>query len=402
MTARLYLDTARLGRISGSARAMQMEYLELAYRWGASHAFDSFLEQGPDAWPAHIRRRYPALSKWRGVSDLKASILDFTNAEPSDKVLLASRSHWLMRIAARLLMMKAERVLVVDLGWPPFQKILRREAARLRKSIVEVAARESVLQGADPEDVVKQIVDAYKAEDCHAIFLPAVSNDGIRLPVEQIIGRLRQESEVRFAVVDGAQEISHLPKTSPTSQADLYLAGVHKWLRGFHPLGIGIYGRSATAGLIARYLTGLDCCGVLDDPLMKLTRQLELATLDGVTETMNLCPLFSARGALADAQRLQWGVRTHTWQRDSVSLVSDLAQGTGWKTRPIHDDFQTGILMLRTGAKKPKGSALRAAFAKRGVTLTAYSSGEIRLSMPRRPLRDTDYGRIRKALGACA
>src|SRR5262245_61044559 len=100
MATTLYLDTARLGRMSPRAQAANLALTRLAGKVGGSVRFDDLLYQGFHAWNASLQRRYHGLSDWRGLSRLKASLRAPTGALPELPVLLANRTAELMRLAA--------------------------------------------------------------------------------------------------------------------------------------------------------------------------------------------------------------------------------------------------------------------------------------------------------------
>lgn len=379
-----------------------MDYLRLAAESGASVALESLLLAGPDAWPERLRKRYRSLGGWSGVRGLKAALRQLLRVPPTSRVFLASRSHVLMRMAAYLLVQRSRRVLTVDVGWPAYHAILRDVAGRHHKEVVEVPIKELILGGASSAEVVSRVVSDYRFHECRSLFLPAISNEGIRLPVAEILHTLRSQEEIRFAVVDGAQEVTHRPLQIPLHGSDFYITGTHKWLRGYHPLGIGVYARPETAPLIDRYRLHLYETGVMDDPLLSFSEQLEANSLDGISETVNLTPLFSAKGAIDDANRISLGERTFPIQRESYAIVADLAQQAGWSPRQMSQDFQTGILMLRRKSSIGKSLVSRTDFARHQLALTTYDSGEIRVSIPRRPLRPGELNALRTALAACA
>ena len=142
--------------------------------------------------------------------------------------------------------------------------------------------------------------------------------------------------------------------------------------------------------------------GQIDDPLRRFTQQVEHGALDGHSETVNLTPLFSCHGAVA-------GLRACEAERDSglrirvanAGVLANLAARTNW--RPLRPDpaFRSEIVLLRPRqgrTRRVAPDALRGAFQDQGITLTAYEDGIIRLSMPDRPWRGQDLGRIRNAL----
>ena len=72
---------------------------------------------------------------------------------------------------------------------------------------------------------------AFIEHGCDGLFLPAVSNLGIRLPIRELVQAIGRRAELRFVVIDGAQALAHVPLELNRDYGDLLLAGCHKWLR---------------------------------------------------------------------------------------------------------------------------------------------------------------------------
>ncbi|MGH7193204.1 MAG: aminotransferase class V-fold PLP-dependent enzyme, partial [Candidatus Saccharimonadales bacterium] len=272
----LYLDTARLGRMSRRARQAQVDFARLGSEEGGSTFFERFLREGSGAWPASARARYPGLICWQGVGSLKADLRTLAGSRPELPLLIVSRSSQLMRFAARLLFQRCRNVLTTDLGWPPYREILDREAARGGRTVTTLALRELLCRDSAGID---EVIDAAKAKfvgaGCDGLFLTAVSHDGVRLPSEQVVKALEAIREVRSVVIDGAQDFCHASADLNHEYCDLYLAGCHKWLGAFHPMGLGFYGRRRSVGMVETLLGKLLASGELDDPLLRFTTQIE-------------------------------------------------------------------------------------------------------------------------------
>ena len=116
------------------------------------------------------------------------------------------------------------------------------------------------------------------------------------------------------------QDYCHVSADLRNEYCDLYLASCHKWLQGFHPMGLGFYGRRSRS-MIETALGQLLSSGDLDDPLLRLTVQMETATLDGETVAVNLIALFTSQGAAADALERSsplpslWACGAELWPR---------------------------------------------------------------------------------------
>ena len=285
----LYLDTARLGRMSPGAAAAHRDFVTLAGDEGGGIYFDRFLANGfrdcPDSFPT----RYPGLASWHGVGGLKTGLRSLAGSPPKSPVLLAARSTALMRFAARLLCHPCRNVLTTDLDWPPYKAVLTAEAAAAGRTLTEVRLREGVLSGRLTEDeLIDAVCDRFDRAGCDGIYLTAVNNLGVRFPVEKAVRRLEAVHTVRTVVVDGAQEYCHLPSLLESEICDLYLAGSHKWLRGYHPLGMAFYGRKQSRGRVESVLAYGVRSGEIDDPLLRFTARLEAATRGQLSETVNL------------------------------------------------------------------------------------------------------------------
>ncbi|WP_410972008.1 hypothetical protein, partial [Salmonella sp. SAL4445] len=70
----LYLDTARLGRMSPGAASAHRDFVALAGDEGGGLYFDRFLTEGLAACPTPFATRYPGLAGWQGIAGLKANL----------------------------------------------------------------------------------------------------------------------------------------------------------------------------------------------------------------------------------------------------------------------------------------------------------------------------------------
>ena len=129
------------------------------------------------------------------------------------------------------------------------------------------------------DEIVKVFRDRFLPEGCDGVFLPSVSHLGLRLPVERIVRSLESSGQVRFVVIDGAKDFCHVSADLRNEYCDLYLAGSHKWLQDHHAMGLGIYGRRSSRGMIETVLAHLLSAGELDDPLLRFSALLEKGNL---------------------------------------------------------------------------------------------------------------------------
>src|SRR5713101_1691644 len=276
MTTTLYLDTARLGRMLPQAQAANIAFTNLAGEVGCSVRFEDLLYRGFDAWEASLQQRYGGLSSWQGLSGLKESLRALTGAGPKLPVFLASRTAELMRLSARLLFRKCKRVLLSDLEWPAYRAILENEGRRTGGEVREVPLREPILNDhASPEEVVSLISAHYNQQGCGGLFLSSVTYEGIRLPVQEIARSLASSPRTPFVVVDGAQGFCHAQVELDLGYCDFFLAGSHKWLQGFHPMGIGFCGLESSQGFVKSVCNEMMADGELDDPLLHFTSWME-------------------------------------------------------------------------------------------------------------------------------
>ena len=352
-----------------------------------------------------VQARYPGLSGWRGIGGLKESLRLLAGSLPDLPVLLANRSAQLMKLAGRLLFQSCRNVLVTDIGWPPYHDILAAEGVRTGRTFTLVPVRDLVMRERTTEDEVLDAVRThYLRQRCDGLFLTAVSHLGIRLPVEQLVRSLEEAREPRFVVIDGAQEFCHVSADLRNDFCDLYLAGCHKWLQAYHPMGLAFYGRRRSQFIIETALKDLVTAGQLDDPLLRFSKQLESDTLDGRTETVSLGCLFSCLGAVADALE-EGGFPGQCLPRrlNSLTAAVGVAAENGWSSLLPPPRFRTGILLLQAERMKRKASSeteLRHAFSEQGVALTAYDGGFIRLAMPAEGWRPGEMEYLRLALRA--
>jgi Aminotransferase class-V len=342
---RLYLDTARLGRMSPRAEQAHTDFARLAADEAGSFFFERFLRSGASDWPEAALPRYPELANWRGVAPLKPALRELTGSHPDLPVLLVNRSAQLMKLAALSFFGPCENVLATDLGWPPYNDVLAEESRRSGRQVTVAGLKDGVLRdGWSEDDVIRVIQDQFWQNKCDGLFLGAVSHLGVRLPAEQIVQRLEAACKLRFVVIDGAQEFCHVPTRLRTEYCDLYLAGCHKWLGGCHPMGLGFYGRYRSQETIETILGIHLASGAIDDPLLRFSTQLETGQMDGRTETVSLMPLFTGYGAVLDA--IEGRAAGLPRRLANIPAVTSLAQSTNWEPVLPDETLRTGILML--------------------------------------------------------
>ncbi len=399
----LYLDTARLGRMTPRAQQAQHDFTRLASEEGSSARFDAFLRSGSEGRHETLIDRYPGLSHWRGIARLKESLRLLAGSDPSLPVLLANRSAQVMKLATQLLLHPCDNVLMTDIGWPAYHDMLCSEAMRRGRTVTTVPIRERLLRGGmSEEELIAVIRDWFLREHCDGLFLTAVSHLGLRLPVARLVRTLEATAVVRFVVIDGAQDFCHTSVDLRSEYCDLYLAGCHKWLGAYHPMGLGFYGRPRSKEMIETVLVRLLDSGVIDDPLLRFSTELELGAPDRWTETVSLGSLFSCQGAVTDAlEAKQQSPTSLPLRKANAAMLVGMAEGLDWQPLLPAEPFRTGILLLqalREKTRKTSAQNLRTAFCDRGVVLTAYDDGIVRLSMPNCGWQPCEIGHLQGVL----
>jgi hypothetical protein len=399
----LYLDTARLGRMSAGAQDVARDFTRLAGDEGGSPFLERLLCKGATQCNDRTMARYPALAVWEGIGALRQSLRLLTVSNPALPVLLASRAGQLMKLAARLLFQSCCNVLVTDLDWPPYREILEAECRRANRSLAFLPLADAILNGSLTEDeVVEKCLHAFLSNRCDGLYIAAISNLGIRLPARAIVKALEAAAELRFVVIDGAQDFCHGAPNLQDDYCDLYLTGSHKWLQAYHPLGIAFYGHRRSRSFVQNVLDLAIDRGEFDDPLLRFIRKIQANTPDGISETVNLAPLFSCQGAVLDAlSQTETPTQLLDTRIANVHAAERTAAESGWETRALHDTFRTGIVLLQARRPLrtcPTPESLRAAFYDQGIVLTAYDAGLIRLSMPDTPWQPQQLEHLRAAL----
>jgi len=331
------------------------------------------------------------------VGELKRALRRLVGAADDCRVLLANRSAQLMRLAARALFRRCRNVLATDLTWPGYMKILRFEGRLAGSQIRQVPIRRAVLVDQRPAaQIVKCLADAYITHNCDGLFLPAVSHDGIRLPLREVYGTITQTRSPKFVAVDGAQAFCQIPTRSDLPYCDLYLTGCHKWLGAHLPMGVAFSPRLRSQEFIRQTKRAMIRSFELDDPLLAFTDAVERDAQTGFSETVNLISLFSCRAAVADCLDRHDPVSDLLRRRRlNADNVCELTAGTSWAPFVTRDSFRSAILLLRARShllRTISPADTRAFFASRGLALTTYAGGLIRLSMPEQPVCSSQLG----------
>ncbi len=404
MARTLYLDTARLGKMLPQAQAASIAYTKLAGELGCSVRFEDLLYGGFQAWEPSLRRRYNGLSAWRGLSALRNSLRALTRAGKELPVFLASRSAELMRLSARLLFRKCRKVLLSDLEWPAYRAILEQEGRRTGGEVKQIPLRQFILGDQASKEEVAALVSAYyEREGCQGLFLSSISYEGIHLPVKAISRSLAHTSRPPFVVMDGAQSFCHVPAELEDSDFDFFLAGCHKWLRAFHPMGIGFCGREASQDFVESVSNEMINAGELHDPLLQFTSWMEAGTRRRFTETVSLGSLFSCAAAVKEVLARTRGRETFSELVRTAQALEEVSLGTGWTPVVSHHELRSGILLLQSDSvRRTRPEEVRERFQDCGIALTAYEDGVIRLSAPLESWHEEHAELLRFALQSTA
>jgi selenocysteine lyase/cysteine desulfurase len=402
MPSTLYLDAARMGRMAPSAQLAMQDFVRLAGEEGCTLYFERFFKDGFSALLPDLRARLPGLNLWRGVAELKAALAAFVGLSPDCRPYLAGRSTNLMKLAARFLFRGGKRILSTDLTWPSYAKILNRERSRTNGSIERLRIHAAILgREISGPDLVEMVVKRFVATNCAGVFLPAMTHDGIRLPIADLIHALRKCDQSAFIVVDGSQALGHAPVDLSETPCDFYLGGCHKWLGSPLPLGIAFCPNPTTRPHIDNDFSGLIARGKLDDPLLAFLQCLEEGKHRRFTETVNLSPLFACRGALEDHAGNGPVASLFARRQANAKLVRRIAPMTGWTPLVPDEEFSSACVLLRTISSAVRvrcPSSLRERFHERGIALTCYDGGIVRVAMPSVPLSANEVGRLIQAL----
>jgi hypothetical protein len=401
----LYLDTARLGLMSPRACRASVDFARFASEQGCSLYFSKFLAGGSSAWPESLNQQYPGLESWRGISTLTQRLREIAGAAPESEVVLAARSAELMRLATRLLIGPCRNVLLTDLSWPTYEKIFETQRRGSASRRTRLALRHRILRDRiSATELVDRIAEEFVQHGCDGLFLPLVDNLGVQLPIRDIVERLRRLAELRFVVVDGAQSIGHVPLGLADGYCDLFLAGCHKWLRAFSPLGLAFFGNPGSESYIRDSLSRWLDAGEIDDPMLSFSRELLEGKSMPFGETVQVAPLLTANGAALDA--LDRGLPDDG--PHAGNAIIDVAEANGWRSVAPHRELASRILLFEPAhphrgrfAHEHAHERVREQFLTDGIALSSYEGNNgsplIRLSLPDAKLFPGDLERLATA-----
>jgi hypothetical protein len=359
-------------------------------------------------WLVHGDERANATSRhtidpWPGIDGLKVTVRDFIGAPACSSVLFANRSRALAEMSIELLASRCRRPLLVDLLWPPYQQsvIAACRSSASMPSIVRVRRRVFRDQ-MSADELIDVIAAHYRQHSCDGLFVPSVSHDGVRLPITQICRRLRNHRPPRLVVVDGAQGFAHTDGREDVVAADIYLASAHKWLRSGLPLGITICRDTALTERLV-HCERRDCPS--SDPLLRLVQELTQGKAISFGETVNVAPLITCFGAVAEVTR-HAATGTNEVQSYNRERLADAVRRSGCELREVAPELRSGILLLRAPAAKRNdrvAAALPSLFDEQAIAVTYYPGGWIRLSAPRQArVSPEEVTRLEAALRAAS
>lgn len=382
----LYLDTARLGRTCPSAFRTQLDFNRLSADDPSMYSED-FLRDGSRVWSRQQISDYPAFALWEGVQSFKSRVAQHFGVSSASSVFLANRSSQLVRIAARLMFRTCRNVLTTDLNWPHWQAIVEDEAARSGQAVTKVALTESVFgQHVSAAELTTRVQATFFDHGCDGVFLPALSNLGVRLPVSNMISYLRSSGELRFALIDSAQSFCHLPPTSSALLANVAITGCHKWLRGMLPMGIAVCGRPLVSEQIQAILKMPASSCDVEDPLLRFTQELCGQSVNKFSETVNIAPMFSANAAIRSNRVSEPALRAHMCrQRANLTQIDQATKGTSWRTVSVDPSLRSGVTLIRSSSPHVRAAScsdVRQRFRHHGIVLSTYPDGLARLSAP--------------------
>lgn len=382
--AGLYLDTARLGRMRAEAQLAVRDFARLAGEDPFTLYGQRFIKNGLAALSSTQRRRLPGLSSWRGVGELKGAIGKLLGSDEQSHCALANRSMNLAKITADIAASRCRKLLITDLGWPPYISCFKSALRTNRKQLVTAPVRHAAFTlGLSSNDLHDLICSAFAWHDCDGIFLPAVSHEGIRLPTQAICRTVRAMQPRALVVVDAAQAFAHVPDPLAIAEADVVLMGAHKWLGAGVPLGIATIALSVQK---AFYQAGRN------DPLLHFLTAMEASKSRLQGETVNTWPLVACRGALTEVPSLEL-LRARFEQR--LANADELRQhldDSSWKQIRIHRDLRSGIILVHDRRdSRLDAIACRTLLDANRIGATIYPGPLLRLSMPDTPIESHQW-----------
>jgi hypothetical protein len=395
----LYLDDARIGRFRPQARRLHQRFLEFVADAPSSRNVLDLLVHGTEGLSSVNVQHKRGLKAWRGVNHFRESIAtEFANVAAGD-VYLAGRSRSLMNLGARMLSRSCSRILSVDLNWPVYQHELSEITKQVDCELTVARIQDHlILERWDVEDLTDFLCRSYEHGRCDGLFLPAVDSMGIRLPIAEIVTRLRAKHEVRFVLVDAAQALGHTDLSEIVGLADFIVAGTHKWVRSYIPLGVGVATNPSSQQWIANFMNSAIGTNGAGDSLSHMLHSIDQCRDTRFPETVNLAGLFAGFGAwtATPSPRAVLDIRIANADR-----IASIAMYNGWEPVRPHKTMRSGSLLLQTSLREARIRSvdeIRNQFEDCGIVISAYPNGIVRMAMPEVLLPVEQIMRIQDAL----
>ena len=397
----LHLDTARIGRLCPASLEVLESFGRFLARNGRIPSFSAVLEDGFGALPNEYQTDFPALSVWKGLRALQDDIAMCAEAGSGAFVAFSAQSAALMVFAAHVLGRKARKILCTDLEFPLLQRVLSRVQEQYGGTL-EVLPLRHLIEGEryDAAAIAKRIVDFYVQNDCEAIVISQITQEGIRIPCESIIKTLRMLDSSCLVMVDGAQSLELEFTGNVASQADIYFGVTHKWMEGAS-LGLAIAPRETSVGIVKATLKDMVDEYLITDPYLRLIAHASGLSDERIYETISLEQLFVSAAAVRIALSRKPEERTQRYDayRDFTFKIDDLTSRLDCNVRRRDSELRTGIALV-DWPKSITGMArdFEAELGKAGIVVTGLTDRSVRISAPTTTLFQEDWQTIHRAL----
>lgn len=381
----IYLDDARIGRFRPKARKLHQRFLELVADAPSSRNVWNFLISGSESLPSNNTPLKRGLRAWQGVNrfhEVIANSISDADVAPRD-IYFAGRSRSLMSLGAKMLSRRCSRVLSVDMNWPVYQHELSEIAKQVDCNLAVAKIQNHIIaERWDVDDLVECLSQSYERNKCDGLFLPAVDSMGIRLPIIEIVERLRSKQEVRFVLVDAAQALGHTDLSEIAGVADFIVAGTHKWVGSYIPLGVGIASNSSSQQWIANFLRAAIGINGAGDSLSHMLHSVDNRCDSRFPETVNLGGLIAGFGAWTSTPSPRNALAMRIANADRVASIAEF---NGWEPIRPDETMRSGSLILQSSCRQTRNRCsddIRNSFADTGIILSTYANGIVRMAMP--------------------
>jgi len=390
----MHLDTARIGRLRPASLEALQSFGRLLAIHGCIPKFSSVLCEGFAALPRQLRDEFPDLSFWKGLEAFQESVSLIAIGKPSALVIFSAQSTALMVLAAHVLARGARRILCTDLEFPLLKQAIKKIQEQYGGSLEVLPIRQTIeAEGCDAGELTQRIITAYLQRECQAIVLSQVTQEGVRMPCEEIIRQLRAFDASAFIMVDGAQGLELEACSAVAEQSDLYFGVTHKWLEG-PTLGVTVAARESSLGLVKSTLKELVESYVITDPYLRMIAYVSGLAGGQMYETISLEQLIVSAVAcqIAVAQSLEERTLRYQKFKEFIRDLEAMASKVGCRYRHRHPTLWSGIAVLDW----PKAVAVNALeleslLEAAGVIVTGLSATSIRVSAPTNEFSDRHW-----------